>query len=873
MEVHVKHHSDRNNNIRLNNKHASFCGSVIQFNWKEMGLLCIQNWKCMLPPLLALLCYVNGLNGEFVHDDVFAIKRNPDVSGATSLGDVFQNDFWGRRISLNTSHKSYRPLTVLTFRLNRRLLGPDPFYFHVVNVFLHVLVTSMFVRTCRDVLHVGRTCSALAGCLFAVHPVHAEAVTGIVGRADVLAAAFFLLALGLYTRTAAFSPCSPSGMASLAGALVCAMAAMLSKETGATVLGTMVVYELHRHYTRKTDKTDTFIRLTSVLIFTVVLLCARVNLMGGTLPAFTPHDNPAAFATSMLTRWFTHAHIWTYNMWLLLAPARLCYDWQHGSIPIVHALTDMRNLVTVAMATIGCYLGYKLLVSFTKERRLLWSVVLLLLPLFPASNILFTVGFVLAERVLYIPSFGFCLLVSTGVCHVCREWRHYRRHVITCFWLLILLHAAKTFTQNQIWKDRETLFRSGLAAMPHNAKVHYNYGNFLKDAGRRDEAIQHYREAIRLDPTYASALNNLGVHLQDRQEAEIHFREAIRILPSHQGAHINLGNILFKRGEREAGFRLLERAVELGPGNPDALTSLGYSLMELGRLQEAEHSLDAALHISPDFREALLNYGALMNKMDNHEASARLYMRAHSLEPGDPGTLVSAASALHKSGDKAGAEAALKQALSIRRDAATLEQLAVLYYGTGRTTDALTLYKNVARMGSEASVDAMLRYAKILASEEQLVEAERILTDLVVQLPKNVEVLDTAAKVQSRLGKYQEGLSLFTRAINLTRGGAEGDLGDMLYNRGTNFKDLKQFKQALRDFESVLRITPDHVSSLGNIGAIYHMNAVMQTSMGDLKKARRHYERALALEPGNSIIRDNVEKLARLENHRVDGAH
>ncbi|WAR07195.1 TMTC1-like protein [Mya arenaria] len=804
MEVHVKHHSDRNNNIRLNNKHASFCGSVIQFNWKEMGLLCIQNWKCMLPPLLALLCYVNGLNGEFVHDDVFAIKRNPDVSGATSLGDVFQNDFWGRRISLNTSHKSYRPLTVLTFRLNRRLLGPDPFYFHVVNVFLHVLVTSMFVRTCRDVLHVGRTCSALAGCLFAVHPVHAEAVTGIVGRADVLAAAFFLLALGLYTRTAAFSPCSPSGMASLAGALVCAMAAMLSKETGAT---------------------------------TVVLLCARVNLMGGTLPAFTPHDNPAAFATSMLTRWFTHAHIWTYNMWLLLAPARLCYDWQHGSIPIVHAITDMRNLVTVVMATIGCYLGYKLLVSFTEERRLLWSVVLLLLPLFPASNILFTVGFVLAERVLYIPSFGFCLLVSTGVCHVCCEWRHYRRHVITCFCLLILLHAAKTFTQNQIWKDRETLFRSGLAAMPHNAKVHYNYGNFLKDAGRRDEAIQHYREAIRLDPTYASALNNLGVHLPDRQEAEIHFREAIRILPSHQGAHINLGNILFKRGEREAGFRLLERAVELGPRNPDALTSLGYSLMELGRLQEAEHSLEAALHISPDFREALLNYGALMNKMDNHEASARLYMRAHSLEPGDPGTLVSAASALHKSGDKAGAEAALKQALSIRRDAATLEQLAVLYYGTGRTTDALTLYKNVARMGSEASVDAMLRYAKILASEELLVEAERILTDLVVQLPKNVEVLDTTAKVKSRLGKYQEGLSLFTRAINLTRGGAEGDLGDMLYNRGTNFKDLKQFKQALR---------------------------------GDLKKARRHYERALALEPGNSIIRDNVEKLARLENHRHD---
>lgn len=70
----------------------------------------------IIPTALAVLVYSNSLNGDFVHDDIVAIVRNPDVTGIASSGNVFFNDFWGSPMSSNLSHKSYRPITTLLFR-------------------------------------------------------------------------------------------------------------------------------------------------------------------------------------------------------------------------------------------------------------------------------------------------------------------------------------------------------------------------------------------------------------------------------------------------------------------------------------------------------------------------------------------------------------------------------------------------------------------------------------------------------------------------------------------------------------------------------------------------------------------------------------
>lgn len=144
---------------------------------------------------LALGCYVNSCWGDFVFDDSEAVVNNQDVDpGASSLAEVFSHDFWGENISSKTSHKSYRPLTVLSFRLSFWLAGGrDPFHFHLANVLLHPLVCLLLLELLNNWFYQLKTrskpvnglgwrasiCSEalLATLLFAVHPIHTESVS------------------------------------------------------------------------------------------------------------------------------------------------------------------------------------------------------------------------------------------------------------------------------------------------------------------------------------------------------------------------------------------------------------------------------------------------------------------------------------------------------------------------------------------------------------------------------------------------------------------------------------------------------------------------------------------------------------------------
>ena len=150
---------------------------------------------------LALGCYANSCWGDFVFDDSEAVINNQDVDpGATSLADVFSHDFWGTNMSSRTSHKSYRPLTVLSFRLSFWLGGGrNPFHFHLANVLLHPLVCLLLLEVLNNWFSQLKTSSKpvsrvdwrapirssealVATLLFAVHPIHTESVSSLSRR-------------------------------------------------------------------------------------------------------------------------------------------------------------------------------------------------------------------------------------------------------------------------------------------------------------------------------------------------------------------------------------------------------------------------------------------------------------------------------------------------------------------------------------------------------------------------------------------------------------------------------------------------------------------------------------------------------------------
>ncbi|KAF8789939.1 Protein O-mannosyl-transferase TMTC2 like protein [Argiope bruennichi] len=182
-----------------------------------------------------------------VPDPNRAIKTNQDLLPSTPIEKLFLNDFWGTPLTHSGSHKSYRPLCVLTFRLNYWLGGFTPWGYHFINVFLHMLVSVAFTKLAYLVFAKKPMPTIIAGLLFTAHPIHTEAVAGIVGRADVGACLFFLLSIMLYIKYCEYRSKEERCLRRwfyLYAALFCAACSMLTKEQGITVLGVCIVYEL-----------------------------------------------------------------------------------------------------------------------------------------------------------------------------------------------------------------------------------------------------------------------------------------------------------------------------------------------------------------------------------------------------------------------------------------------------------------------------------------------------------------------------------------------------------------------------------------------------------------------------------------------------
>ncbi|KAI1882260.1 hypothetical protein AGOR_G00248850 [Albula goreensis] len=322
---------------------------------------------------VALVLYLNTLGADFCYDDSRVIKTNQDLLPETPWTNIFYDDFWGTLLTHSGSHKSYRPLCTLSFRLNHALGGLEPWGYHLVNVTLHAAVTWLFTGLSRLLLGEGRW-ALLAGLLFASHPVHTEAVAGVVGRADVGAGLFFLLSLLCYARHCALRPGSvsahwlglPQCWVWLMASLVLAAGSMLWKEQGVTVLAVSATYDLfifHRLRFRqvvdlihKRKNLGLLLSVSLLATWGAVLLAVRLYWMGNKPPSFSNSDNPAADSPSFLTRTLTFLYLPAANMWLLLCPDTLSFDWSMDALPLLRTYTDWRNLHTIAF-----YVGFLLL--------------------------------------------------------------------------------------------------------------------------------------------------------------------------------------------------------------------------------------------------------------------------------------------------------------------------------------------------------------------------------------------------------------------------------------------------------------------------------------------------------------------------------
>ncbi|XP_003220872.3 protein O-mannosyl-transferase TMTC1 [Anolis carolinensis] len=892
------------------------------------------------------LCYWGALGGEFVHDDVWAILHNRDVRPGAPLSAAFADDFWGKGMGENTSHKSYRPLCVLTFRLNIMLAGMNPFYFHAVNVALHCLVTLMLMYTCDKAVFKDSRLSFVTALFFAVHPIHTEAVTGIVGRADVLACLLFLLAFLSYNRSVDqlyvgehFPPTASPPFLLLS--LFLGTCAMLVKETGITVFGVCLVYdgfllsqnrarlknggvpqklsrrpssslpaslqlssssrENGRHrvahkgtwnschpaspeerqhsspsilskavvavlsYMTTSNKrkflhtTRPFLkRAALVLTYVTLLLYFRLWIMGGSMPAFSEQDNPASFSPYLLTRFLTYSYLLAFNAWLLLAPITLCYDWQVGSIPLVESVWDVRNLATILLVVVMLLLGLHCIVAFKKleHREVLVGLLFLVFPFIPASNLFFRVGFVVAERVLYMPSMGYCILLVHGLNKLCTWLNKWGATAVTISALLLLLFSWKTVKQNEIWLSRESLFRSGVQTLPHNAKVHYNYANFLKDQGRDREAIYHYKTALELYPRHASALNNLGTLTKDLAEAKEYYKRALQLNPQHNRALFNLGNLLKSQGKKGEAVLLLRDSIRYGPEFADAYSSLASLLAEQEQLKEAEEVYQAGIENCPDSSDLHNNYGVFLVDTGSPETAVSHYQKAIQLSPNHHVAMVNLGRLYRSLGQNKEAETWYKRALKVTRKPEILTPLGALYYNTGRYEDALKVYREAAVL-QPSNKETRLALAQVLAMMGQTKEAEQMTSHIVTEEAECLECYRLLSAIYSKQENYNKALEAIDKALQLKPKDPKV-ISELFFTKGNQLREQNHLDKAFESYKVAVDFNPEQAQAWMNMGGIEHIK-------GNYITARNYYEKALQLVPNSKLLKENLAKLDRLE--------
>lgn len=581
--------------------------------------------------VLAFAIYANTLAGGYAFDDGVALLENRFVqAGFRGIPDILTKDaFASYYESLGVSQNQlpagrYRPLSTLTFALEQGLVGNKVAERHFVNVALYAVLVVAFYWVLRRWLSPGRPAAFLAALIFAVHPIHTEAVANIKGRDELLSCLFFLLTLAFALRHDESGRGRDLGLSLVSYAL-----ALLSKEYGLTLL---VLLPVLLHLRGRRGAGALFRAVRGHLAVAAAYVVLRLSFVGVSLtPSKELLNNPYLFAApgeALATKIAVLARY----LRLLVWPHPLACDYSYRQIPYV-GFGDPAFWVSLTLHGVVLAAGLFLL---RRRHPLAFAVTLYLGTLLMVSNLVLDIGATMGERLVFHSSLGFVMVVAWPLGAVLEGgslWT--RRAVWAAVGLLTLAGSAATVARNRAWSNDETLFTTDVAAVPNSALVRTNAGAMLVEQARRlppgaprTERLQlaraHLDRALSIHPTLLNAWISRGLasfELGDLDAAEADWRRARELFADHPMVRRNLRALAeeYHRRGAEAGEAKrygearvsFEKAVDLAPSDAEMWTNLGKANYWLGERDRARECWSRALALDPNQKGAAAGLRAL----------------------------------------------------------------------------------------------------------------------------------------------------------------------------------------------------------------------------------------------------------------------
>ncbi len=770
--------------------------------------------------LLLLVCtaavYGQTIGHEFIqYDDHEYVYENTHVRrGLTweGAGWAFTTLWAG----------NWHPLTWLSHMLDCELFGLRPGYHHLVNVLLHILNSMLLYLVLRRMTGAVWRSAAVAA-LFALHPLHVESVAWVSERKDVLSTLFFMLTLWAYAFYVARP--SPVRIGPVVVALGLGLLAKPMLVTAPFVLLLLDFWPLGRFRPKEGEG----LSLKRLLVEKIPLFALVAASSLATLVAQQRGGATAAIDAVPLGHRAANAAA-SYGTYVgkMLWPRNLAFFYPYrDSVSTAEWLVPALLLVGVTALVIGLSWRYRYM-----PVGWFWYLGTLI----PVIGLVQVGKQSMADRYTYVPLIGLFLMGVWGLADLASNSRRGRVLLTSGIGGVLIACMVGTWFRVGLWRDGVTLFGQALEVTEGNALAHSNLGLALAERGRTEEAIHHYRAALRIDPTLDTAHGNLGnalIEQGEREEGIRHLEQALGAKSASAKAHNNLGNEFMLQGETEKAIEHYEEALRIHPEQAATHSNLGNALMSAGRPEEGMAHYREAIRIDPEFAQPHNNLGLALAQQGNRDEAIVHLREALRLDPSYADGHFNLGALLAQLDRVEEATGHYREAIRIDPAYARAHyELGGLSAGKGEPGEAISHFRN-ALAGNSEYFEAHGRLAVVLADQ----------------------------------GKHKEAAFHYSEAIRL-RPGDPGAYNNLAWIRATHpDPDLRNGAEAVRLAEKACSLWGQKEPNLLDTLAAAYAEA------GRFSEAVATLEQALVLAPSATPDRRASQLEARLQGYRAGRPH
>ena len=496
----------------------------------------------VLTIILSFLVFGNGISGEFVFDDVTVVQNRGDLTNPSNFFNLFISPY-----HQNTPKSGlFRPFTMATYSLNHNILGSSPAGFHVVNILIHAL-NSFLVFWLVIWFLKSRPVAYVSSLLFLLHPIHTEAITSIVGRAELLAFFWSLTTIYFFSKSNKIL------------SAVAFLFALMSKEVALMVLPVVFyidIFFLNKNW-RRAITSNLFFILPFIFYGFLRYLALGRYFSGG---IDTTIVSNVLMSVSVPERIFTALKVLVLYVEKLIWPVHLSADYSYNAIPVVKNL--FTSLPSIAGLVLLAGLVTILISQKTRKTGYGFAATVFLFPYLMISNLIIPVGTIMGERLMYFPSLGFSIFSALIIVKFLNKEKIYKIAGFSLLIFIVVLYGTRTFIRNKDWHDSRTLFNATVKESPNSLITRTALAGVHIRANEWDLAKEQLGIARRIYEDDSHLQNLFGVvadHEGNFVLAEEKFKKSLELNPDATNSSINLARLYLKQGRlQEAGDNFLK---------------------------------------------------------------------------------------------------------------------------------------------------------------------------------------------------------------------------------------------------------------------------------------------------------------------------